>query len=110
MCIGQQVSAKHRLHPRGAAEKTSGLRRPGAAALDLAYVACARTDGFFEMGLSAWDMAAGALLVQEAGGLVSDFGGEGDYLKTGNLVAGSPKIFGQLLPIIQSHCGEALKA
>ena len=95
---------------RELAEKTAGLRRPGAAALDLAYVACGRTDGFFEMGLSPWDMAAGALLVQEAGGLVSDFGGEGEYLKTGNLVAGSPKIFGQLLPIIKSHCGEALKA
>jgi myo-inositol-1(or 4)-monophosphatase len=95
---------------RELAEKTAGLRRPGAASLDLAYVASGRTDGFFEIGLSPWDIAAGALLVQEAGGLVSDFGGEGAYLKTGNLVAGSPKIFGQLLPIIQSHCGESLKA
>ncbi len=95
---------------RELAEKTAGLRRPGAAALDLAYVASGRTDGFFEIGLSPWDIAAGALLVQEAGGLVSDFAGEGAYLTTGNLVAGSPKIFGQLLPIIQSHCGESLKA
>jgi myo-inositol-1(or 4)-monophosphatase len=95
---------------RELAEKTAGLRRPGAAALDLAWVAGGRTDGFFEMGLSPWDMAAGALMVQEAGGLVSDFGGEGEYLKSGNLVAGSPKIFGQLLPIVQSHCDETLKA
>jgi len=88
---------------RELSEKTAGLRRPGSAALDLAYVACGRTDGFFEIGLNPWDMAAGVLLVSEAGGLVSDFAGEGDYLTTGNLVAGSPKIFGQLLPIIQAH-------
>lgn len=84
-------------------QKTAGIRRPGAAALDLAYVACGRLDGFWEMGLQPWDMAAGVLLIQEAGGLVSDLAGEGTYLDTGNLVAGSPKIFGQLLPIIQAH-------
>lgn len=91
-------------------EKTAGLRRPGAASLDLAYVACGRFDGFFEIGLSPWDMAAGALLVSEAGGLVSDFGGEADYLKTGNLVAGSPKIFAPLLQIVQAHKGIDLPA
>ena len=84
-------------------QKTAGVRRPGAASLDLAYVAAGRLDGFWEMGLSPWDMAAGVLLIQEAGGLVSDLSGEGNYLTTGNVVAGTPKIFGQLLPIIQSY-------
>ncbi|HJV26401.1 MAG TPA: inositol monophosphatase family protein [Aromatoleum sp.] len=84
-------------------QKTAGIRRPGAASLDLAYVACGRVDGFWELGLQPWDMAAGVLLVQEAGGLVSDLAGEGTYLETGNVVAGTPKVFGQLLPIIQSH-------
>ncbi|GAB2891769.1 inositol monophosphatase family protein [Uliginosibacterium flavum] len=92
------------------AGKTAGLRRPGSAALDLAYVACGRTDGFFEIGLAPWDMAAGVLLVTEAGGLASDFGGEGDYLKTGNLVCGTPKIFTQLLQVVQSHRTDALQA
>ncbi|MBK9392937.1 MAG: inositol monophosphatase [Uliginosibacterium sp.] len=95
---------------RELSEKTAGLRRPGAAALDLAYVACGRTEGFFEIGLLPWDMAAGTLLVSEAGGLVSDFSGEAAYLATGNLVAGAPKIFGQLLPIIQSHKTPELSA
>jgi myo-inositol-1(or 4)-monophosphatase len=84
-------------------QKTAGLRRPGSASLDLAYVACGRTDGFWEFGLSPWDMAAGTLLVTEAGGLVSDLAGETSYLVTGNIVAGTPKIFGQLLAIVQSH-------
>ncbi|QID18059.1 inositol monophosphatase [Nitrogeniibacter mangrovi] len=84
-------------------QKTAGIRRPGAAALDLAYVACGRADGFWELGLSIWDMAAGALLVQEAGGLISDLAGESEYLHTGNVVAGTPKVFAQLLPIIQAH-------
>ena len=90
--------------------KTAGLRRPGSAALDLAYTACGRTDGFFEIGLAPWDMAAGVLLVTEAGGLASDFAGEGDYLKTGNLVAGTPKVFTQLLQVVQSHRTDALQA
>ncbi|GAA5159889.1 inositol monophosphatase family protein [Viridibacterium curvum] len=91
-------------------QKTAGLRRPGAAALDLAYVACGRTDGFFEFGLAPWDMAAGALMVSEAGGLISDFSGESAYLETGNLVAGSPRIFAPLLQIVQSHTASTLKA
>ncbi len=91
-------------------DKTAGVRRPGAASLDLAYVACGRTDGFFEIALHPWDMAAGVLLVSEAGGLVSDFAGEADYLNTGNLVAGSPKVFGQILPIVQAHRSDALQA
>jgi len=78
----------------------AGIRRPGAAALDLAYVAAGRFDGFWEMGLSPWDVAAGSLLIQEAGGLVGDFSGEGGYLESGEVVAGSPKVFAQLLALI----------
>lgn len=91
-------------------QKTAGIRRPGAASLDLAYVACGRIDGFWEMGLQPWDMAAGVLMIQEAGGLVSDLAGEAAYLETGNVVAGTPKVFGQLLPIIQSHRTPDLRA
>lgn len=69
------------------------VRRAGAAALDLAYVAGGRLDGFWEIGLSKWDIAAGALLIQEAGGLVGDFGGGHEFLDTGNIVAGSPRVF-----------------
>jgi myo-inositol-1(or 4)-monophosphatase len=90
--------------------KTAGLRRPGAASLDLAYVACGRLDGFFEFGLSPWDVAAGALLITEAGGLVSDLAGEGNYLQTGNVVAGSPKVFAPLLQLIDSHRTASLQA
>lgn len=83
------------------AEKTAGQRRPGAASLDLAYVACGRYDGFWEFGLAPWDMAAGALLISEAGGLVSDLRGEANYLETGNIIAGTPKIFAPLLKLIE---------
>ncbi len=81
-------------------EKTAGLRRPGSAALDLAYVAAGRLDGFFEKGLKPWDMAAGALLVSEAGGIVSDFTGEGRHMEKGDVIAGSPKIFAQMLGVL----------
>lgn len=91
-------------------EKTAGLRRPGAASLDLAYVACGRFDAFFEIGLAPWDFAAAALMVQEAGGLVSDFAGDANYVSTGNIVAGTPKVFAQLIQIIQAHKGESLIA
>lgn len=91
------------------AEKTAGQRRPGAASLDLAYVACGRYDGFWEFGLSPWDMAAGALLISEAGGLVSDLRGEPTYLETGNIVAGTPKIFAPLLQVIGSHLPESVR-
>jgi myo-inositol-1(or 4)-monophosphatase len=76
---------------------TAGVRRAGAAALDLAYVAAGRLDAFWEMGLSPWDMAAGALLIQEAGGLVGDFAGEPGYLESGDIAAGTPRVFAQLL-------------
>ena len=91
-------------------KKTSGLRRPGAASLDLCYVACGRYDGFYEFGLAPWDMAAGTLLISEAGGLVSDLAGESNYLATGNIIAGTPKIFSQLLQAITPHLTDALKA
>ena len=81
--------------------QSNGVRRAGSAALDLAYVAAGRLDGFWERGLSAWDMAAGALLIQEAGGLVGDFSGNHEFLKTGNIVAGNPKIFKALLKEIR---------
>lgn len=79
----------------------AGVRRAGAAALDLAYVACGRLDGFWEMGLSKWDMAAGALLVKEAGGLVGGLTGEDDWYETGDIVASTPKVFPQLLAAIK---------
>ena len=82
-------------------QKTAGQRRPGAASLDLANVACGRYDGFWEFGLSPWDMAAGALLISEAGGLVSDLRGDANYLDTGNLLAGTPTVFAPLLNLIQ---------
>jgi myo-inositol-1(or 4)-monophosphatase len=82
---------------------TAGVRRAGAAALDLAYVAAGRLDGFWEMGLAPWDMAAGTLLILEAGGLVRDFDGEEGFLEKGHIVCGSPKIFGQLLPLIAAE-------
>jgi myo-inositol-1(or 4)-monophosphatase len=88
---------------RKVTETTVGLRRPGSASLDLAYVACGRTDGFFEAGLSAWDMAAGVLMILEAGGLVSDFDGQESYLDNGDIVCGSPKVFAPLLAIIQAE-------
>ncbi|MBI5861187.1 MAG: inositol monophosphatase [Rhodocyclales bacterium] len=92
------------------AQKTAGMRRPGAAALDLAWVACGRMDGFWELGLAPWDMAAGSLLITEAGGLVGDLSGEANYMKTGNIIGGNPKIFSQLLQIIASHRTATLPA
>ena len=72
---------------------TAGIRRPGSAALDLAYVAAGRFDGFWEFSLEPWDMAAGLLLVQEAGGLIGTPYGGKDYLETGDLVCGTPKVY-----------------
>ncbi len=82
---------------------TSGLRRPGAAALDLAYVAAGFTDGFFEKGLQPWDVAAGSLLVTEAGGLVGNFTGEANFLEQQECMAASPKIYGQLVPLLGKY-------
>ena len=81
----------------------AGVRRPGAAALDLAYVAAGFSDGFFETGLQPWDVAAGSLLVTEAGGLVGNFTGESDFLEQGECVAGNPRIYGQLVTTLAKY-------
>jgi len=83
--------------------QTAGLRRPGAAALDLAYVAAGFYDGFFEVGLNPWDVAAGSLLVLEAGGLIGDLSGEGDYLHGGQVIAATPKIFAQMVTTLAPY-------
>ena len=84
-------------------ERCAGLRRPGAAALDLAYVAAGRLDGFFEKGLHPWDMAAGSLLITEAGGIVGNFAGESNYLYHGNVIAAPPKIFAQMVNLLSPY-------
>ncbi len=81
--------------------RVSDIRRAGSAALDLAHLACGRCDGFFEIGLSPWDVAAGSILIKEAGGIVTDFGGGGDYLLTGNIVGGTPAVHGEILEEVQ---------
>ena len=80
--------------------RTAGLRRPGSAALDLAYVAAGFTDGFFEKGLQAWDVAAGSLLVTEAGGLVGNFSGDADFLDQQECLAGNPRVYAQLVAVL----------
>ena len=88
---------------------SAGVRRAGAASLDLAYVAAGRLDAFWEIGLSAWDMAAGALLITEAGGLVGDLEGNPGYLDSGNILAGTPKVFGQMVQMLSRHLTPALR-
>jgi myo-inositol-1(or 4)-monophosphatase len=83
--------------------ETAGVRRPGSAALDLCYVAAGRVDGFWEMGLRKWDIAAGALIIREAGGRISDFHGADAYLETGNVVAGTPKVYSALSKLLAPH-------
>jgi len=89
---------------------TAGVRRAGAAALDLAYVAAGRLDGFWEIGLSPWDMAAGSLLITEAGGLVGDLEGEDKFMRNGNIIGGNPKVFAQLIQLLSPHLTPALKS
>jgi len=79
---------------------TAGIRRAGSAALDLAYVACGRVDGFWEFNLKPWDIAAGALIVQEAGGLSTDFNGGDNYLNSGNIIAANPKLYKEMAQTI----------
>jgi myo-inositol-1(or 4)-monophosphatase len=88
---------------------TAGIRRAGSAALDLAYVAAGRLDGFWEIGLAPWDMAAGALLITEAGGMVGDFGGGQDFLTTGNIVGGNPRVCKALLKTIHPYLTAGLE-
>ncbi len=85
------------------------FRRTGSAALDLAYVAAGRVDGFFEIGLKPWDFAAGELLVREAGGIVSDFTGGHNHYLSGNIVAGNPRVVKSILSVMRDELSEALK-
>jgi myo-inositol-1(or 4)-monophosphatase len=93
---------------RSMIEATAGVRRPGSASLDFAYVACGRTDGFWEVGLAEWDFAAGALLVKEAGGTVSDLAGGSRHFETGNVVAGNLKVHQAMLQTLKPHLCESL--
>jgi len=106
IATGFPFRAKDMLDPYLAAFKevfleVSGIRRAGSAAIDLAYVAAGRFDGFFELNLSPWDMAAGCLLIAEAGGMVTDFGGGNDFLSTGNIVAGNAAIQPAILEMLR---------
>jgi myo-inositol-1(or 4)-monophosphatase len=83
-------------------QKSAGVRRAGAAALDLAYVACGRLDAFWELGLSPWDMAAGALMIQEAGGLVGNVQGEDGFMESGEIACATPKIYPTLLEALRA--------
>ena len=90
--------------------ETAGIRRPGSAALDFAYVAAGRLDGFWELGLSVWDFAAGALLVQEAGGAVSDIGGGSRHMETGNVITANVKLHRDMVQTIRPHLPADLSA
>jgi myo-inositol-1(or 4)-monophosphatase len=89
--------------------ETAGIRRPGSAALDLCYVAAGRVDAFFEIGLNKWDIAAGALIIREAGGRISDFRGSDEYLASGNVVAGNPKAYAALSKLLAPFTGGIAK-
>lgn len=115
MATGFPHRAKHYLGHYMAAmgrilSRANDLRRAGSAALDLAYVACGRLDGFWEPGLKPWDVAAGSLLVLEAGGIVTDFWGNSDYLFNGHIVAAPKSIHGFLLEQISHELAPALRA
>jgi myo-inositol-1(or 4)-monophosphatase len=92
------------IHPH-----VSGIRRAGSAALDLAYLAAGRLDGCWEIGLNSWDIAAGSLLVKEAGGFIGDFSGRDQYMETGNVVAGNADVYKALLQKIHPHLTEDLQ-
>ncbi len=87
-------------------QNTAGIRRPGAAALDLAYVAAGRLDAFWETGLAAWDLAAGSLLIREAGGIISGLNGSENFLETGHVLCGTPKVYKDLAKL----CSREIKA
>jgi myo-inositol-1(or 4)-monophosphatase len=90
-------------------QKTTGIRRPGSAALDLAYVANGSLDGFWEIGLSPWDIAAGGLLVREAGGIISNLNGKDGWLQSGNVLAASPKIYDAMVETLAPHLTDDIK-
>jgi len=87
------------------AEQSSGIRRLGVASLDLAYLAAGRFDAFWEMYLKPWDIAAGVLLVKEAGGMISDFQGDNNFMENGHIVAATPRLFKPTLQVVQKHLG-----
>lgn len=87
------------------AEQSSGIRRLGVASLDLAYLAAGRFDAFWEMYLKPWDIAAGVLLIKEAGGIISDFQGGDSYMESGHIVCATPKLFKPVLQVVQKHLG-----
>ena len=108
IATGFPFRARHLLDPylaifRDVFLRCKAIRRPGAAALDLAYTACGIFDGFFEFRLSPWDIAAGSLLVEEAGGIVTDMDGGDAYLATGDVLCGSTGVHRELLDVVQSH-------
>jgi len=108
---GTEEDHQHYLKLMGATmARTAGLRRPGAAALDLAYVAAGRFDGFFEIGLNKWDIAAGILMIREAGGFVGDLDGSADPMQTGNIVAGNAKLFDPLRGFLRELGGSGKSA
>ncbi len=90
--------------------RVADMRRAGSAALDLAYLAAGRLDGFWEIGLQPWDMAAGALIIKEAGGFASDFSGADKWMKTGNIIAGTPKVHTAMRAVLNSCFVDELKA
>lgn len=87
---------------KGLMSTAAGIRRPGSAALDLAWLAAGRTDGFWEFNLNAWDIAAGILIIREAGGIITDFQGGDNYLESGDIIAASPKVFPEMLKVISA--------
>jgi myo-inositol-1(or 4)-monophosphatase len=93
---------------RSVIEQVAGVRRPGAAALDLAYVAAGRVDAFWEIGLSPWDTAAGTLLIQEAGGRIGTLSGA-EYTQQGHIVAGTPRVYSALLEVLAPHLPDELR-
>jgi myo-inositol-1(or 4)-monophosphatase len=101
----QEIQARYLNMLQAIVPLCGDVRRAGAATLDLAYVACGRLDGFWEMGLSLWDLAAGVLLIKEAGGIVCDPEGAESYLRTGNIVSANPAILRQLLQILKPYSG-----
>ncbi len=105
---GDLALARHEI--AAAQQSFAGLRRYGAAALDLAWVACGRLDAYWERNLAPWDLAAGSLLVREAGGFVSDCDGKGDILKSGDVVAGNDFMHRELLRLLKEAGSEAGKA
>jgi myo-inositol-1(or 4)-monophosphatase len=83
-------------------------RRPGSAALDLSYLAAGRLDGFWEFGLQPWDIAAGSLILREAGGIISSMTDDGDYMETGNIIAGAPKVHAELEALLRPFMGPTI--